>query len=292
MKSNHIVKRNRIALISIAVAALVVCSSFNAFAAAANPPFKVVYSGNNTSVSVTPTVLDTFTGLMPGQTTDRQDILIQNNSGQKLQVYFRAQPTAENSNPVLSQKLLDTLILKITFKMDDNAAEQTLYEGPASGKTGTKDIVTNPIALGYVYENSTSGVLSAVLTVPPTMENQFQNVFAKIAWNIQFDVPSVSSKAPGGGGGGGGHDYGGGGTEPTVVSENESINPDSTPRTGPDSSSPSSAQTETVGDDEIPLSHPPKTGENASYLWIIVAAAVTAALVFLITRRKIKSQTK
>ncbi|QEY34569.1 LPXTG cell wall anchor domain-containing protein [Caproiciproducens galactitolivorans] len=295
MNSNIIRKWNRIALISIAVAALTVCSSLTAFAAAATSPIKVIYSGNSTasqSVSVNPTVLNTFTDLMPGQTTDRQDILIQNNSSQKIQVYFHADPTANISNQEISKKLLDTLILKITFKLDDNTAEQTLYEGPASGKTGTKDIVTNPIALGYVYGNSTSGVISATLTVPQTMGNQFQKALAKIAWNIQFDVPSPSSNTPGGGGGGGHGGYGGGGTEPVAVPENESIDPDSIPHTGPESSSPSSSAVEIIGNDDIPLSHPPKTGENAFYLWLVVIAALTAAMVFLITRRKIKSQTK
>ncbi|XOQ49607.1 MAG: Cell surface protein [Eubacteriales bacterium] len=295
MNSNKIRKWNRIALISIAVAALTVCSSLTAFAAAAVSPIKVIYNGNGAasqSVSVNPTVLNTFTNLMPGQTTDRQDILIQNNSSQKIQVYFRADPMADISNQEISKELLDTLILKITFKLDENTAEQTLYEGPASGKTGTKDIVTNPIALGYVYGNSTSGVISATLTVPPTMGNQFQKALAKIAWNVQFDVSSPSSNTPGGGGGGG-HGYGGGGTEPVAVPENESIDPDAIPHTGPESSSPSSsAPVEIIGNDDIPLSHPPKTGENAFYLWLVVIAALTAAMVFLITRRKIKAQTK
>lgn len=293
MKSNILLKLYRIALISIAVAALVACSSFTAFAAATASPAKVIYSGSTTSqsVSVTPTVLNTFTNLMPGQTTDRQDIQIQNNSGQKIQVYFQAQPTAQNPDPATSKKLLDTLGLKITFKMDDNGTEQTLYEGPASGKTGMKDIVTNPIALGYVYGNSTSGIISAALTCPASMDNQFQRAYAKIAWNIQFDVQSVSSTTPGGGGNGGGHGYAGGGTEPTAIPENESISPDVTPQTGPDSST-ASAAAETVGDDDVPLSNPPKTGENAIYLWIAAIAAVTAAVIFVIARKKTNSAAK
>nr|WP_319488807.1 LPXTG cell wall anchor domain-containing protein [uncultured Caproiciproducens sp.] len=284
MKNKVLKKLNRIALISIAVAALMACSSFTAFAAVSTPEAKVIYTGTTKTVTVqNPVNLNTFADLMPGETTGRQSIVIQNDSSQKMQVYFQANPSEENPNKVISKKLLDGLILTVTFKLDDNTAEQTLYVGPASGKTADKDIVTNPISLGYVYGNSVTGKIFATLTAPEKMDNEFQSANAKIAWNIQFDVQTSSSSGGGGGGGGGG-----GNANNSIVFE--SINPESTPQIGPASSEPVPA--ETIGNEDVPLSNPPKTGESSMYVWVFVIVALTAAVVFIVTKRKMKSETR
>jgi LPXTG-motif cell wall-anchored protein len=290
MKNDMFIKLNRIALISIAVAALMACSPLTAFAAVssalpADTSTKVIYNGNGTTKSVTvqnADNLDTFKDLMPNGTTKPQNIVIQNKSAKKMQVYFRAVPTADNTNNETSQLLLNTLNLKITFKMDNNTAPQTLYEGLASGKTGAttvKDIVTNPISLGYVYENSDSGVISATLSAPETMGNQFHLSSAKIIWEIQFELANPTNP--------GGNSGGGGGTISEVSSQpTENIDTESTPKIAPASSSPA---TETIVNGDVPLSKPPKTGENAILPFSLLAIAVVAGLVFVITKRKMKA---
>ncbi len=291
MKNNMFRKLNRIALISIAVAALMACSSLTAFAAESTPPAdtrtKVVYNGSGAAKAVTvenANDLNTFKNLMPNGTTNPQDIIIQNKSGQKMQVYFRAVPTADGADKGVIKSLLNTLTLKITFKMDGKSAEQVLYDGPASGKTSDKDIISAPISLGYVYENSDSGVISATLKAPETMDNQFQRASAKITWVIQFELSDPYNP--------GGHDHGhggggGGGTIPDESSQPpEIIGAESTPQGGPASSA---LVEEAIVNEKVPLSKPPKTGENATSTWAVLAVALTACLVFIITRRKLKT---
>lgn len=287
MKNNMFIKLNRIALISIAVAALMACSSLTAFAAQATPssetppPVMVTYNGNGTTVAVENAYnLNTFKDLMPNSTTKAQAIVIRNNSSKQMQAYFKAVPAAADSNTEITSSLLDTLILKVTFLKEGASTEQVLYEGPASGKTKTapvQDIVSAPISLGYLYGNSTSGVISATLTAPETMGNQFQLASAKITWEFQFQGADPSSS---GGGGGGGT------VSDTSSQPAESIGTESTPQAGPVSSTPA---TETIVNGDVPLSNPPKTGENAALQWSILAVALTAGFVFVITKRKMKT---
>ncbi len=289
MKNNMFIKLNRIALISIAVAALMACSSLTAFAAQATPssetppPVMVTYNGNGTTVAVENAYnLNTFKDLMPNSTTKAQAIVIRNNSSKQMQAYFKAVPAAADSNTEITSSLLDTLILKVTFVKEGTTTEQVLYEGPASGKTQTtpvQDIVTAPISLGYLYGNSTSGVISATLTAPETMGNQFQLASAKITWEFQFQGANPSSSGGGGGGGGGGT------VSDTSSQPPESIGTESTPQGGPVSSAPAP---ETIVNGDVPLSNPPKTGENPALQWGIVALAVTAGFILVMTKRKIR----
>lgn len=300
MKNNKYKKVNRIALISIAAAALMACSSLTAYAAdsstsAADTRTKVVYTGDGTTTSTVAVEnaenLDAFKNLMPGGSTKPQEITIQNKSGQNMQVYFRAEPTAGENNTAIAQKLLEELQLKITFKMDDGSATQTLYQGPASGKLGTTtvtDIVSKQISLGYVYGKSDSGILSATLTAPETLKNQYQLSTANINWNFQFQLADPIASVPHNGGGG--HGGNGGtpiaGTESTVSTE--VIGTDSTPQVGPTGSS--SFVQEDIPNESVPLSRPPKTGQDAAFLWMVIAGAAVAIVVFAVARRKIKHE--
>ncbi len=285
MKNYKFIKLNRIALISIAAAALMACSSVTAFAAVsplpANTAAKVVYTGDGTTTKTVEVKnadnLGAFKNLMPGGTTNPQEITIENQSSQNMRVYFQAQPTETTS-----KKVLDALQMKITFKMDNSSATQTLYEGPASGKTGTttvSDIVSTPISLGYVYGKSQSGVLSATLTAPETMNNQYQLAAADIKWIFQFELTDPVNSLP--------HNNGGGNSTPIDTVSAESIGTDSSPQAGP---TVSTSSPEEIPNDDVPLSKPPKTGEDATFLWVVIAAAAVACVVFVASRKKIRHQ--
>ncbi len=246
--------------------------------------------------------LDTFRGLMPGGSTEPQKIVVRNESGKKMGVYFRAQPKDD-----AAAGLLDVLQLTVTFKMDGDSKERTLYQGPASGKTGTAagtgDIITAPIRLGYVYGNSTSGEISAVLTAPKGMGNTYQSAQAEIGWALQFELAS-----DGGGGdhdGGGGNHGGGGGSGGTPASSTppESIGDESVPKAEPSSGGGSSSESgpasgtpsrrdsdapsgENVPDGDVPLSSPPKTGQDRMLPVLVCAAAAASLLVFAVAKRK------
>jgi hypothetical protein len=279
MRSFEFIKPGRAALLSVLLSALVALLPAGAFAASSDDDeVTVAYTGNGSTSTVqvlNAENLDTFKNLMPGGSTQPQNIVIQNRSSVKMNVYFQAKPTDSES-----AALLEELQLTVTFKMDDSAAEKTLYQGPASGKngtTGTKDITSSLIKLGYIYGNSTSGVISAVLTAPETMGNEYQSSQSSIEWVVQFE------RTPSGGGGGDG-----GGTTSTDSNPPESIGPESTPAAGPSSaaSSQTSGTGENIPAEGIPLSPPPKTGQNVLFPVIISAGAGISLLVFLIARRK------
>ena len=284
MKINKYKKGNRIALISIAAAALMACSPVTAFAAVSTPAddtvTRVIYTGNGTAASVEVKNPVNYINLMPGGSTNMKSITIENPSSKDMLVYFQAQPA-----DTTSQNLLNALKLTVKFKMDDKSDVQTLYEGLASGQTGTtavNDIVSKQICLGKVYANSVSGVISATLTAPETMGNAYQNAGADIKWVLQFQLADPINSIPynyGGGGGGGG----GGGTvaQPVV-----SIAPESTPQGGP---SVSSKPTEEIPNENVPLSTP-KTGQDPVYIWIILAIALIACIVIVAAQNKIKHQ--
>jgi len=263
MKNIIYKKVNRIALISIAAAALMVCSPLTAFAANTDARTKVVYTGDGTTKTVqvlNADNLDTFLNLMPGGSTKAQEITVQNQCSQKMKVYFHAEPTTTAENAAVSQKLLDKLQLQITFKMDDSSNTKTLYNGPASGKSGTtanseiSDDVTKQILLGYVYGNADSGVISATLTAPEDIDNQYQAAKANIKWVMQFEL-----------------------LDPEVVSDN------SVPLGGPSSKTPDKPTI--VPENPIPLS-PPATGDTqtVSYVWVLAAAIVVAGSVIVVVR--------
>lgn len=284
-------KRNRILVTAVTAAVFAVCSSVQIFAAdssSAAVPAKVIYTGDGTTKSVrveNADNLDTFKNLMPGGSTGAQQIVIANRSSKNMTVYFQAVPT-----DTTSQKLLDELQLTVTFKLGQDSAPQTLYSGPASGTKGTadvKDIAANQIRLGFVYGNTESGVISATLSAPEKMGNEYQLAQANLKWVLQFELADVPSNNGGGGGGGGG---GGNGTDSAAAVSAESISPDSTPLVGP-SSSPSSkpsSSPEKVPDDEVPLSNPPKTGQDPGCLIPVAALAAVSGITVFIVRRKIK----
>ncbi len=276
MKYYNFNKKSRIALISIVAAAFMACSSVNAFAAsttAADMRARVTYSGNGTSSDVTvenAENLDAFKNLMPNGTTKPQDIVIQNLSSQKMKVFFQAKPSGNDA-----AKLLDALQLRITFRMDSASPLQTLYEGPASGKT-EPSAAFKEIYLGTMYQSSESGVLSAVLTAPETMGNEYQNAQTEIKWLIRFELDGKIQSVPQNNGGGGG---GGGGGTPI---QTESIDAESTPQAGPTVST----APEEIPEEEIPLSKPPKTGQDSIFLWVALVVAMVACLVFILARRR------
>jgi hypothetical protein len=284
MRKFNLKKLNRIALISFVAAAFLACNSITAHAAsAADTPAKVIYTGGGTPSSIAvenAENLDAFKGLMPGGTTKPQNITIANRGSRNARVYFQAQPS-----DISGQNVLQALQMKVTFKMDDSSGEKVLYEGPASGTSGKaadsansedKRITdaTKEIPLGFVYANSETGVISATLTAPETMGNEYRNAQADIKWVFRFETDSINSiprDIEGGGGGGGGGN---------IATESIAENP--TPQVGP-SSAP-----EEIPNEDIPLSNPPKTGQDPTILWGAAALAAAACAVFAVTRRKIR----
>lgn len=250
----------RVAAGFLALALTAVLLPANCLAASANIPAKVVYTGDGTTKSVqtlNAANLDTFWNLMPGGSTAPQNIVVENRSSRNMGVYFQAQAADDKTAGLLSE-----LQLKVTFKMDDGSAVQTLYDGPASGKSGTSavsDIVTSPIRLGYVYGNSTSGVISAVLIAPETMQNRFELAQSTLKWTLQFELAS-----------------------PPVSSKPESIGEESTPLVPPSSSK---TPGEPIPDEGVPLS-PPKTGQNLPIPIFIIGGTALLLMVILIGKRK------
>lgn len=260
MKHLNHKKRNRIALISLAAAMLVAGSSFTAFAAARQPVY-VTYAeqGNSLSVSA-PETMDIFKNIVPGQTTDPQDIVVRNRGSKKMRVYFQAQPGTDTQK---AKALLDTLNLEITFQADENSAKKVLYSGHASGKSGTAgvaDIVTDKLLLGTVNANSETGTISAVIRAPSTMGNEFQSAAAEVKWVLQLEA---------------------------VTPPPESIGDESTPLVNP-----SSAPAESIGEEPTPLTppdltKPPKTGQDSQFLWIVLIVALVSVVAFIAVREKI-----
>lgn len=276
---------------AVTAAAFAVCSSVQIFAvgsSSAAAPANVIYTGDGTTKSVrveNAENLDTFKNLMPGGSTGAQQIVIANRSSKNMTVYFQAVPT-----DTTSQKLLDELQLTVTFMLSQDSAPQTLYSGPASGAKGTtdvKDIAANPIRLGFVYGNTESGVISAVLSAPEKMGNEYQLAQANLKWVLQFELADVPADHGGGGGGGDGGGGGGGGYGPDSAAavSAESISPDSTPLAEP-SSKPSPP--ENVPEDEVPLSNPPKTGQDPGYLIPVAALAAVSGIAVFAAGRKVK----
>lgn len=303
MKISSMKKSKRIALISVAAAMLAVCSPVSAFATGQSQQAKVIYTGNGSTATVAVENADNLTafrGLMPNGTTAPQEIVVQNNSSKQMMVYFQALPANAEGQAAPTQAVMDLLNeldLKITFKLDASSPEMTLYNGKASGKTpdtvnpGTqKDITTAQIPLGYVYENSTSGALTATLHAPETMDNAFADASAAIRWVFQFQLADPTHNGGGGGGGGGGANAPGGAVISSLPPV-ESIAPESIPQGGPASSSPTSSP-ESIPNESVPLSKPPKTGETPVYLWIVLVAALAACAVFVAARGKTKSSGK
>lgn len=302
MKNNPYKRTKRIALISVAAAVIAACCPLPAFAAAESQPAKVIYTGNGTTQTVEvqdAANLNTFYNLMPGGSTERQNIQIQNKSGKPMRVYFMAVPKNAEDDAALtesSQKLLSTLNLTVTFKMDDVSPETTLYAGKASGTGGAADpanarqvtdITAKKIPLGYVYGNSTSGLLSAVLSAPETMGNEFQSAKAAVKWVFQFELanPPAPSSHSGGGGKGGGTGVNGA----SSVIPTESLASESVPQGGPTSSASPGAPTESIPEEDVPLSKPPKTGEAPGALWIVLVVALAACVVFVVARERAHS---
>lgn len=261
MKYLKLKKMNRIALISLAASVLFLSAgpSLTSFAAAQSPVY-VTYNGStNTLQADTPGAL--FKGLMPGGTSDPQNIVIRNQGGKKMNVYFQLQTDAGTEQ---AKALLDRLDLTVTFQPESGAAAQTLYQGPAAGKAGTglaADLVSNPILLGSVKANSETGAISAVIHAPAEMGNEYQSAAASLKWTVQLEA---------------------------VASPTESIGEESSPLVNP-----SSRPTESIGEESRPLSppdltRPPKTGQDPQFLWFVLIAALVSIAVVIVVRERLR----
>ncbi|NLJ32076.1 MAG: hypothetical protein GX424_10835 [Clostridiales bacterium] len=262
MKYLNVKKSKRIALISLAASLLFMSAgpSLTSFAAVQNPVY-VTYNGTANTLQAGDSGA-IFQGLMPGGTSDQQNVVIRNQSSNKMRVYFQAQPGTDTEKV---KALLDTLVLNVTFKMDDGSSTKVLYQGPASGKTGTADIVTDQILLGTVNANSETGIISASIHAPETMGNEFASATANLQWVLQLEA----------------------------VASPESIGEESTPLVNP-----SSTPAESIGEESTPqasptdLTQPPKTGQDPRFIWIVLIAALVSVAAIVIVQGKRRSAQK
>lgn len=153
---------------------------------------KVVLDGTGDIVFVPEN--DLFTGLknlMPGD-TESQIITIGNDYRKKVRLYLRVEPADFPFTQAreLSQKLLDELDLTLTLSRS-GAKDAELYHGPASGGP-EKDI-----ALG-TFSKGAQATLTATVTVPETLGNEFQDAAGKVKWVFYCEevVTSTSSDDP------------------------------------------------------------------------------------------------
>lgn len=135
---------------------------------------------------------DLFTELkdmMPGD-VGTQTILIHNQYYKKVRLYLKTEAAGSllDGERKLSAKLLDELELTLTLSRPGKA-DTTLYSGPASGDPD-KEIV-----LG-TYAKGDKATITATLTVPETLGNEFQDAVGKVKWVFYCkEVTTTSSSS-------------------------------------------------------------------------------------------------
>lgn len=152
---------------------------------------KVVLDGTGDLVTIPGD--DLFTELkdmMPGD-VGTQTILIHNQYSKKVKLYLKTEVAGfmSQQDRERSERLLEELELKLTLSRS-GAPESTLYEGLASGPPTGREI-----ALG-TYAKGAQGTITATLTVPAELGNEFQDAVGKVKWVFYCkEVTSSSSSS-------------------------------------------------------------------------------------------------
>ncbi len=114
--------------------------------------------------------------LMPGA-VGTQTININNKNSRTVDIYLKtaAADFLTEEQQAQSQALLENLTLTLVLKKPGGSTS-TLYSGPATGPQSGKTI-----SLGK-YRKNQAGTITATLTVPSELDNEFQNAVGKTKW--------------------------------------------------------------------------------------------------------------
>lgn len=167
----HVVRKTLLCLTAVALFSLALAAGVSALES------KVVLDGTGDLVTIPGD--DLFTELkdmMPGD-VGTQDILIHNQFNKKVKLYLKTEIAGflTPQDRERSERLLDALKLKLTLSRV-GAPESTLYDGTASGPPIGKEI-----ALG-TYAKGAQAAITATLTVPAELGNEFQDAAGKVKW--------------------------------------------------------------------------------------------------------------
>lgn len=167
----HVVWKTLLCLTAVALFSLALAAGVSALES------KVVLDGTGDLVTIPGD--DLFTELkdmMPGD-VGTQDILIHNQFNKKVKLYLKTEVAGfmTPQDRERSERLLDALELKLTLSRV-GAAESTLFDGTAAGPPIGKEI-----ALG-TYAKGAQATITATLTVPAELLNEFQDAAGKVKW--------------------------------------------------------------------------------------------------------------
>ena len=167
----HVVWKTLLCLTAVALFSLGMATGVSALES------KVVLDGTGNLVTIPGD--DLFTELkdmMPGD-VGTQDILIHNQLNKKVKLYLKTEVAGflTPQERERSERLLDALEIKLTLSRAGSPII-TLYEGPASGPPIGKEI-----ALG-TYSKGAQATITATLTVPAELGNEFQDAAGKVKW--------------------------------------------------------------------------------------------------------------
>lgn len=234
-------------------------------AAAAGSAFaadsQVTYQGGADAFVVIPEDQDlfqNFKGVMPGDTLT-QPVIVKNtvNSRGGVKLYLRAETSDETIKGFLEQ-------MTLTVKQ----GETILSQAPSDQTAG----LTENVLLGAFYQEAQIP-LEAILTVPISMGNEFQDAAGTIRWIFTAEELDAAPDRPGSGGGGG-SSGGSGGRTTTIIDESVPQAP----------ASPLEEILQEILPEGVPLALLPKTGDpskdalllaiNIGSLLLIIGLAV------------------
>lgn len=266
--------------------------SFAAAAGTFAADSQVTYQGGAEAFVVIPEGKDlfqNFKGVMPGDVLT-QPVIVQNTVSSQggVRLYLRAEASDETVQGFLEQ-------MTLTVKQGDTVLSQD-----AADQAGG---LTENVLLGTFFGEAQVPI-DAVLTVPITMGNEFQNASGTIRWIFtaeELDAdPGNNDNNGNTSGGGSGNGGGGGGGRDRDRSSTPS--PSTTTIGDPD---PALSNLENISDEEVPLAtNPilqaiedvlvplgilPKTGDGSvSYGPLLAALAVSGMLIILLVWKRRK----
>ena len=154
---------------------------------AAAEEVSVVYEGDAQRMIDLPSgnLFPDFSGMMPGQQAD-QKIAVKNRDQRVIRLYLRAQAAdassfTDEAERERSEELLGRLVLTLTIRTVESG-ERVIYSGPASGQYRPgEDSLSTAASLG-TYQPGAVSEIRAILQVPGSLRNDYQNSLAKVKW--------------------------------------------------------------------------------------------------------------
>ncbi|MGI6161625.1 MAG: hypothetical protein ACOYJD_06305 [Christensenellales bacterium] len=191
-------------------------------------------------------LFDNFKGMMPGDVRD-QNIIVSNDSENKIIVFLRGEPFDESVEGLLSKA---TISVK-------NSAGETVAEEETADKIWPANGTDRYFELGEI-EPGAEETLVATIKIPVELGNEFQNAIGKVQWIFMVQEEELIDL-------------------PTPTPPYGEVTPTPTPPTDPPSSV---TPTPTVSPGSTP-----KTGDDTQiWLWVAVMAALVPVLILLIVK--------